>query len=66
MPICHSSTLFIFSENILCLLFWVLQPEKNQIQIRNNNITTYQWQISMTSQGSITYVYSYVFWNTVV
>lgn len=60
MPICHSSTLFIFSENILCLLFWVLQPEKNQIQIRNNNITTYQWQISMTSQGSITYVYSYV------
>lgn len=39
MPICHSSTLFIFSENILYLLFWVLQPEKNQIQIRNNNIT---------------------------
>lgn len=66
MPICHSSTLFIFSENILCLLFWVLQPEMNQIQIRNNNITTYQWQISMTSQGSITYVYSYVLWNTVV
>lgn len=28
-PICHSFTLFIFSENILYLLFWVLQPEKN-------------------------------------
>lgn len=39
MPICHSSTLFIFSENILYLFFWVLQPEKNQIQIHNNNIT---------------------------
>lgn len=47
MPICHSSTLFIFSVNILCLLFWVLQPEKNQIQICNNNITRirYQWQV---------------------
>lgn len=31
MPICHNSTLFIFSENIPYLLFWVLQPEKNQI-----------------------------------